>query len=76
VPRGELYCHGLGAGIGDLMFRVPFPSAHAGVYGLNGLARQHLHLPGIYAIWRMDPDIPGGRVNIGPIIDRGLKLCH
>jgi hypothetical protein len=76
VPRGDLYCHGLGAGIGDVMFRVPFPAAHAGVYGLNGLARQHLHLPGINAIWRKDPQIPGARVNIGPIIERGLKLCR
>ena len=75
VPSGQLYCHGLGGGLGEVMFRVPFPSTNAGVYGVNGLARTRLKLPGITKIWRKNPNIPGARIDISPILDRGLKLC-
>jgi hypothetical protein len=40
-------------------------------YGINGDAHEY---PAIDPIWR---PVPGGeRVNIGPMIDRGLKLCE
>jgi hypothetical protein len=71
VPRGILRCHGLGGGVGEVMFVMP----GVRVYAVNGVARMLLHLPKIDPIWRKDPLIPGARVDISPILDRGLKLC-
>ncbi|MDP1820676.1 MAG: DUF2511 domain-containing protein [Acidimicrobiales bacterium] len=47
-------------------------------YALNGLARGSAEENGwreIDEIWRDNPDIPGTKVDIGPLIDRGLDLC-
>jgi hypothetical protein len=45
-------------------------------YALNGVAEmQHPGWPQIERIWRKNPAIPGTRIDIGPIIERGLKLC-
>ncbi|MDW0360800.1 DUF2511 domain-containing protein [Halomonas venusta] len=44
------------------------------VYQLNGMARQMGHAP-LEPIWRDNPDIPGTKVNIGPMIERALRLC-
>ncbi|MDW5609258.1 hypothetical protein [Mycolicibacterium sp. D5.8-2] len=43
------------------------------VYGVNGTARRTY--PGIEPIWKPDPEIPGARVNIGPMIGKGLRIC-
>lgn len=43
-------------------------------YALNGIAKQSGHLP-LEEIWRFDPHSDGKwRVNIGPLISRGLSL--
>ncbi len=50
------------------------------VYAINGLARGNLARKGyvdLEAIWLQDPTNPAPymRVDIGPMIDRGLALC-
>jgi hypothetical protein len=45
------------------------------VYAVNGIARQSGECAEIDPIWVDDPDIPGAKMDIGPIIDRGLELC-
>jgi len=65
VPRGILGCH-----------QPPFPGAvtfnvEGRTYGINGDATEY---PEVDPIWS---PAPGGlRVDIGPMIDRGLKLCE
>lgn len=44
-------------------------------YGVNGTATGRDNLPPIDPIWKPNPDIPGTKVNVGPVIDRGLELC-
>lgn len=54
--------------------------ANGRVYAINGLARGNLERKGyidLDAIWLQDPTNPDPhmRVDIGPMIDRGLTLC-
>ena len=42
-------------------------------YALNGVAIRHGY-PRIDPIWRDHPDIPGLKVNIGPLLDLALSL--
>lgn len=50
--------------------------ANGRIYAVNGTALgRYPNMPKIRAIWRKDPSIPGARIDISPIIDRGLKLC-
>lgn len=44
-------------------------------YAVNGTAMMRHRGADIRRIWRRDPVIPGARVDISPIIDRGLALC-
>lgn len=45
-------------------------------YAVNGTAQtQHPDLPKIDPIWAPDPDMQGLKIDIGPIIDKGLDLC-
>ncbi|WP_417788392.1 DUF2511 domain-containing protein [Stutzerimonas xanthomarina] len=44
-------------------------------YQLNGVATQQGYTS-INSIWRWNPDIPGTRISITPIIQRALKLCN
>jgi hypothetical protein len=46
------------------------------VYGVNGFAKTYGYKD-IEPIWRDSSDpLAGPKVNIGPIIDRGLELCN
>lgn len=48
------------------------------MYPLNGTARsqaQRLGLDQLEAVWRDNPENPGTKVSIGPLIERGLALC-
>lgn len=49
--------------------------ARGTTYAVNGTARMWKLGREIRPIWRDDPSFPGLKVNIGPIIDRGLRLC-
>lgn len=44
-------------------------------YGINGTA-QGRGFPGPEAVWKVDPSVPGKRMDIGPILDKGLSLCQ
>lgn len=44
-------------------------------YGLNGAATSHGYKP-IDPIWAPNPDIPGLKANVGPIINQALSLCQ
>ncbi len=50
-------------------------TADGKTYGVNGTATGRENLPPIDPIWKPNPDIPGTKVNIGPVIFRGLDLC-
>jgi hypothetical protein len=69
VPEGTVRCDGSG-GIGAVTFQTP----SGDVYGVNGTALSQ-GLPRIDRIWRKNPDIPGTRINISPVLDKGLFLC-
>jgi len=49
--------------------------ANGEMYALNGTAKDVGLWPPFEPIWRDDPKAPGLKVNIGPVIDRGLALC-
>ena len=72
VPEVELFCKGPYAvyvKLGDNR------------YGVNGIGSTYVEnnysstSRDIEDIWRPNPQIPGSRINIGPLIDDGLKLC-
>jgi len=72
VDRGVLSCDGSG---------VIFTTPDGDEYGVNGTAKGLGH-PAIDPIWKEDHsyDLPGDgpplRVDISPLIDRGLELCQ
>lgn len=66
VPRGVLRCEG-GA--------VTFTASGGTVYAINGTAMTRNAGADIHSIWRDSPDGLGLKINIGPLIDRGLDLC-
>lgn len=69
VSEGVVRCEGSG-GIGAVIFRTPGGDD----YGVNGTALSR-GAAKLEPIWKKDPDIPGARINISPVLDRGLKLC-
>ena len=68
VKRGVLACQGSN-GVGAVTF-----TTGGKTYAVNGIARQKGLKP-IDPIWRANPAIPCTKIDIGPIIERGLKLC-
>jgi len=49
------------------------------MYGLNGPANgkaRQLGLDPLEQVWAESSSIPGSRVNVGPVIEAGLKLCN
>lgn len=46
-------------------------------YAVNGTAMsQRPELPEVDEIWADNPDIPGAKIDIGPVLDSGLELCE
>lgn len=45
------------------------------MYALNGAAKSQTDLPDFAAIWADDPGTPGLKIDIGPMLNRGLALC-
>jgi hypothetical protein len=73
VSEGVVSC----ALFGNRLHIVTF-TAGGKTYALNGTARNLAKERGyaeVDAIWREDPIGRGIKVNIGPIIDKGLSLC-
>lgn len=44
------------------------------VYGLNGAGQGEL-LTAESAVWKDNPEIPGTKVSLGPVINHALKAC-
>ncbi|TFI45157.1 DUF2511 domain-containing protein [Rhodococcus sp. 1R11] len=65
VPEGSLMC--------GQPNRVTF-TADGTIYALNGAAKSAGAFDDVAAIWK-ESDFPGVRVDIGPMIQRGLELC-
>jgi hypothetical protein len=64
---GTVRCDG-----GSVIFR----SRSGKDYAVNGTAlTQHPEMARIREIWLPNPDIPGTKVNISPVLDAGLNLC-
>lgn len=53
---------------------LTFVSPDGEEYALNGIAAG-ADYPDIDPIWRNDPDIPGAKVGIGPLIRRASSVC-
>ncbi|WP_420714692.1 DUF2511 domain-containing protein [Mycobacterium sp. Aquia_213] len=70
VGEGTLACEKLGAHLR----RVTFTTGGA-IYRVNGTAKAAHKYAHLDQIWRDNPDIPGTKINIGPLLDRGLALC-
>jgi hypothetical protein len=49
--------------------------ANREMYALNGTAKSANLWPPFDPIWLDDPQVPGLKVNIGPMIERGRALC-
>lgn len=48
------------------------------MYPVNGIASgkaRQLALEPLEKVWRDNPELPGTKVSVGPVIERGLKLC-
>jgi hypothetical protein len=70
VDHGTLRCDGSG-GLGAVTFEAPDGST----YGVNGIALGQ-GAPDIRPIWADDPSLGQGlKINIGPLLDKGLSLC-
>ena len=65
VPDGTLMCTSQ---------RVTF-TANRTMYALNGAAKSTGQFAPIDAIWKDDPSHPGLKINLGPMIQKGLSLC-
>ncbi len=63
---------------GQLLCNAPnyvYFKANGQEYAINGAAKQIGAFRPTEEIWRDNPEIPGTKINIGPIISRGLELC-
>lgn len=75
VTSGTLKCEPVPGS--PKMHLVTFSSGGK-VYALNGIARGHAKKRGwleVRSIWKDNPEIPGAKISIGPLIDHGLGLC-
>ncbi|MDD2811013.1 DUF2511 domain-containing protein [Rhodoferax sp.] len=69
VERGTLKCTG-----GFVTFEVGNKT-----YAVNGSAKTKglsIGWVDVAAIWRDNPEIPGTKISIGPVISKGLVLCQ
>jgi hypothetical protein len=68
VPGGALGCNPESQAV---TFRVGEK-----IYALNGIAMEERRYLPLEAIWLKNREIPGTRINIGPMIDTGLRFCQ
>ena len=73
INQGILECRELILPTGR---KIPMVLFHANgkIYGVNGTAAARYQ--SIDEIWLDNPNIRGTKINVGPIIDEGLKLCN
>jgi len=67
---GELDCLPVSETTGSVILR-----SGERIYGINGIAQNSGNFAPIESIWKDNPQIPGAKMNIGDVIDRGLKIC-
>ena len=72
VNKGVLQCKEFVLPSGRKLQLVLF-YANDKIYGVNGTASTRFE--SIDGIWLDNPDIPGTKISVGPIIQEGLKLC-
>jgi hypothetical protein len=72
VPSGDLRCEG-SEGFGSVVFTAP----NGTDYAVNGPALDNGY-PEIEPIWRFEPGLEKYelRVNMSPLLERGLALCE
>jgi len=70
VDKGELICKAPKGTANTIVFIVPDGTE----YGVNGIATSRGYAD-IQPIWKDNPEIPGTKINIGPLISKGLELC-
>ncbi len=68
VPSVTLRCVSLPGGDGIIV------ECDGKKYAINGTAQSTY--PAVDPIWRDNPDLPGTKINIGPLIERGTELCN
>jgi Protein of unknown function (DUF2511) len=73
VPEGTLLCAPYG--VGGRSQSVTF-IANGVVYAINGTAKGTHQFAPLEQIWKDNPQMAGTKVNIGPMLDRGLSLCR
>ncbi|MBX8689178.1 DUF2511 domain-containing protein [Mycobacterium sp. 20091114027_K0903767] len=70
VSSGTLMCARMSSGGQSVTF-----VANRTMYGLNGAAKSQ-GFDDFTPIWRENPSFPGLKVDIGPMIQKGLSLCE
>ncbi|WP_301149011.1 DUF2511 domain-containing protein [Mycobacterium simiae] len=70
VNEGTLACEPLGGRLSRVTFTYGGTT-----YWLNGTAKAAHTYADLDTIWRDNPDIPGTKIDIGPLLDRGAALC-
>jgi hypothetical protein len=70
VDEGTLACKGKSS-FGEVIF-----TANGKTYAINGTAKGTKKYLSIDEIWADNPSVSGVKKDIGPIIERGLKLCQ
>ena len=72
ISRGTLSCTPSGK------FGIVTFTANGKTYAVNGIAKGHAKQNGwreIDEIWKVNPSFPGTKINMHPIIEKGLSLC-
>jgi len=71
VPEGTLACQPLGGRLSRVTF------AYGGTtYWVNGTAKAAHTYADLSAIWRDNPDVPGTKIEIGPLLDRDQRFAN
>ncbi|MCV7286122.1 DUF2511 domain-containing protein [Mycolicibacterium wolinskyi] len=73
VSDGTLMCAPYG--VGGNQQSVTFVTNRT-MYAINGTAKSTRQFEAIEAIWKDNPEIPGTKLDIGPVLEMGLSLCN
>ncbi|HEY4755677.1 MAG TPA: DUF2511 domain-containing protein [Ignavibacteriaceae bacterium] len=77
VGKGLLGCINHGEHpYANIQVKSVYFKANGITYAVNGAATDQKIGVDIDPIWKSNPSIPGTKINIGSIIDKGLSLCQ
>lgn len=71
VNEGKFECESLG----NKLAKLYFIDKKGTKYAVNGMAKNDKTYKPIDLIWKANPDVKGLKMDIGPLIDYGLKFC-